>query len=370
MKIGLVRRGYSASGGAERFLIRFAEGLRALGHQAVLFTDCGWPDSAWDSSKLQSVLLSPSGRTLSPLDFADALESAKPKEHCDFIFSFERVWNCDAFRAGDGVHRAWLDRRAHFEPAFKSWFRKHQKKHRQLLELEASLYSPQSSVRIVANSQMVKGEITKYYGLPAERITVIANGYDRQQIPAAERLRLGQEKRQQLGLADDEQVILFAGSGWKRKGLSFAMQAFEKLRKGKKARLIVAGKGKKPRGISQHDVLFLGEVNSLSPIYEAADTFILPTLYDPFSNACLEAAAHGLPVITTTANGFSDIVKHSEQGVIVEPGDVKAMASALKGVTNPLAEEARKQICSWAAEYSVALNVQTSLEFIDSCAKS
>ena len=42
---------------------------------------------------------------------------------CDFIFSLERLWSCDAYRAGDGVHAAWLDRRREFEPAWKGWFR-------------------------------------------------------------------------------------------------------------------------------------------------------------------------------------------------------------------------------------------------------
>lgn len=369
MKIGLVRRGYSPSGGAERFLIRFAEGLRALGHQAILFTDCGWPDSAWDSSSFETVLLSKNQHTLAPIDFADSLDAAQPKQHCDFLFSFERVWNCDAFRAGDGVHRAWLERRSHFEPAIKSWFRIHQKKHRQLLELEASLYSPQSSVRILANSQMVKKEITEYYGLPQERITVIANGYDIQQSPPHERLLQRQEKRQQLELRDDEQAILFAGSGWQRKGLSFALQAFQILRKNTNARFIVAGKGKKPRGISMDGVLLLGEVASLDSLYEAADAFILPTLYDPFSNACLEASAHGLPVITTTANGFADIVKHSEQGSIVPAGDVAALSAGLEGCEAPLTENTRAKIRSWAAEYSIKRNVQASLKFIENCSK-
>ena len=43
MKIGLVRRGYSASGGAERYLLRFAEGLKRAGHDWVLFSDAEWP---------------------------------------------------------------------------------------------------------------------------------------------------------------------------------------------------------------------------------------------------------------------------------------------------------------------------------------
>jgi len=145
------------------------------------------------------------------------------------------------------------------------------------------------------------------------------------------------------------------------------MQAFAKLNIENKVRLIVAGKGSKPRGISDEGVLFLGGVDSLGPIYEAADAFILPTLYDPFSNACLEASAHGLPVVTTTANGFTDIMEHAEQGAMVSPGDVEALTVALMAIEMKPSDKQRESIRSRAAEYSVAKNVQASLEFIQSC---
>ena len=50
-------------------------------------------------------------------------------------------------------------------------------------------------------------------------------------------------------------------------------------------------------------------MRDLALLYAAADIFILPTLYDPFSNASLEALAAGLPVITTRGNGFSEVIE-------------------------------------------------------------
>ena len=364
MKIALVRRGYSPTGGAERFLVRFAQGLKALGHETILFSDCTWPESAWDSSQYESVCLAGSDKILSPIAFADALEAAKPKQQCDFLFSFERVWNCDAYRAGDGVHRAWLERRSHFEAPWRTWFRGRQKKHRHLLELEAALFAPDSGIRVVANSQMVKKEIGDLYGLPLERIGVIANGYDAEEMSPQARLEMRKKKREELGLGNDEQAVLFAGSGWERKGLRFAMQAIEGLRAKRSARFIVAGVGQRPRGVADAGVIFLGGVDSPGSLYEAADVFILPTLYDPFSNACLEASAHGLPVITTTANGFSDILDRPEAGTAVSPGDVDALASALEAFTSPSSGQGREDIRAHALKYSVTRNVEATLDFI------
>ena len=60
------------------------------------------------------------------------------------------------------------------------------------------------------------------------------------------------------------------------------------------------------------------------------DIFILPTVYDPFSNASLEAMAAGLPVITTRANGCSEIIEPKVHGSVVDrPDDVKALSDAL-----------------------------------------
>src|SRR5580704_10626663 len=125
MKIGLVRRGYSRTGGAETYLRRFAEAAAEAGHAIVLFSE-QWPPGEWPFEHVQV----PSN---SPRTFAEAVTALRPRDACDFVFSLERILTCDAYRAGDGVHAAWLERRAHFEPRWKSWFRSFSGKHREIL---------------------------------------------------------------------------------------------------------------------------------------------------------------------------------------------------------------------------------------------
>ena len=102
MNLGLARRGYSSTGGAEAYLKRFAAALQAAGHSCTFFTTADWPRAEVPLPANQVVL---PGRT--PIEFANAVEPARAG--CDYLFSLERVWACDAYRAGDGVHRAWLD---------------------------------------------------------------------------------------------------------------------------------------------------------------------------------------------------------------------------------------------------------------------
>lgn len=301
---------------------------------------------------------------------------------CDLLFSLERVWHCDIYRAGDGVHRAWLNRRKAAEPFWKTWGRVVNGKHREILELEESLFSSEGAGCIIANSRMVRDEIIACYGYPAERVHVIYNGVPQanlasqasQAIEAAgretaeaqgQRAKLRAEVRASLGLGPEEYVILFAGSGWERKGLRFAIEGMRKLKS--PATLVVAGRGSRRFLPSSERVRFAGSVSNMEAYYAAADAFILPTLYDPFSNACLEALAAGLPVITSAANGFSEIIKPGEEGeVLADPMDSGAISRAIEAWRDPARRAAiRPQLLSLAAQYTIEANLKASLALVN-----
>ncbi len=361
MKIGLVRRGYSPTGGAEKYLLRFADAVEAAGHSVILFCDKKWPEGVW--KKRQTIILDRSGK--SPRRFADALEKADPKSHCDILFSLERVWNCDVFRAGDGVHAAWLARRAPFENICKSWFRRFQSKHRELLELEKSLFSPSGKTRVICNSSMVKTEIETHFALNGERITVIPNGFDAPVRTIEERSEMRAKTRDSWGIPEDRKVVLFVGSGWERKGLQFAIDAIEDLPDAAKVSLVVAGKDKrKPRVKRPDRTYFAGPVSNLEPVYEAADAFVLPTIYDPFSNASLEAAAFGLSVITSDGNGLAEHIP-PVSGKVVPIGEetVEGLRSAFDRLSDSERSEGNRYIIR--ERFSTALNQKRTLSFFE-----
>jgi len=353
MRIGLVRRGYSASGGAEAYLLRFAKAARAAGHEPVLICGSGWPRDVWPH---QQVVVAGN----SPEDFADQLSERRESGGWDVLFSLERVWACDVYRAGDGVHAAWLERRRRFEPAWRGWFRGLQRKHREIMELECALFTG-GARHVIANSQMVKEEIIRYFGTPDGHVHVIHNG-----VPVHASEPGAREKvRTELGINAAEFVVFFAGSGWERKGLRHAIAAVNGLRT--PATLLVAGRGE-TRGLPQSGrVKFLGPLagDRMRAMFGAADAFVLPTLYDPFSNACIEALAAGLPVITTTANGFTEIIERGVEGEVVEPGDSKAIASALEKWSDPKRRaDVRARLVEKAKKHSVEHNLARTLEVI------
>jgi len=364
LRIALVRRGYSQSGGAEAYLKRLGHGIVASGHNVQLVATDEWPGGQWPFGSIKRL----SARTV--IGFADELEQIRPQLRCDVLFSLERVWSCDVYRAGDGVHRAWLARRRKFEVPLKQFVRAVSRKHHDLLRLEDSLFTRRKAQQVIAASQMVANEIVDLYGYPAERIDLVRNGvpFDRFRFDPV----LREKSRAELNLKQDQIALLFAGSGWERKGLLFAIQAMA-LCKDRRIRLLVAGRGDaspykttRLRFWREEPVQFLGEIADLVPVYAAADMFILPTIYDAFSNACLEALACGLPVITTRYNGFSEIIEDGVHGSIVEdPGNFIALRDAIRFWSDSSRRTtAHSANMDRASQFDISKNAAQTLEIL------
>lgn len=364
LTIAFARRGYSSTGGAEAYLTRLAQGVVDAGHGVQLVSTAEWPDAQWPFGSVRRLAAT------SARGFADELEQVRQQLDCDLLFSFERVWSCDIYRAGDGVHRAWLARRTKFELPLKQFARALNRKHRDLLQLEDSLFGKRKTSRVIVASQMVREQIIDLYGYPADTIDLIRNGVPRDRFVFDAHLR--EKTRSELNLKPDHIVLLFAGSGWERKGLIFAIQGMA-LCKNTKLRLLVAGRGnqmayktKRLRFWRDEPVQFLGEMADMTPLYAAADMFILPTIYDPFSNACLEALACGLPVITTRANGFSEIIVDAVHGSIVdEPANLIRLRDAIRFWSEPSRRAAaRSANAQRASEFDISNSVNQTLEVL------
>lgn len=349
MRIGFVRRGHSRTGGAEAYMLRLARSLRELGHICPLITSGDWPADRWPSGEIHRL------PATSPDAFARAFRAASTG--CDIHFSLERVPGCEVFRAGDGVHAAWLERRKAFEPLWKRLARTLNRKHSRIVALEREVFDPANTQAVIANSRMVRDEILARYSYPPDRVAVVYNGIT-PAPPAIDRAAA----RQRFGIDPSSFCPLFLGTGWERKGLATALRAAEMM---DGTQLLVAGRG--PADIYRsRNAVFAGPVHEVSALFAAADLLVLPTWYDPFSNACLEALAAGLPVITTTANGFSEIIQSGIHGEVVEPGDALACAEAMEAWRrNNRHAEAREACLALAGEYSMERNTTETLAVLE-----
>lgn len=355
--VALVRRGYSPTGGAEKFLGRFAAAARAGGHEVLLVNDRPWPAAACGGAAQQTL------PARGPWEFARAVARWRETWRDGLVFSLERLFSADCYRAGDGVLAAWLRRRAVYDPRWESWLRSFFPKQRRMLELEKHCFSARDTGAVIVNSNMVAREIAAYSDYPSDRVHLVRNAVP-EDFAAGAPPRA--EARRRLGLPEDGFVAAFVGTGWKRKGLRFAVAALCRARV-PGAVLAVAGRGPQ-RAHRSPGVVFLGPQGDVRPLLAAADVFILPTVYDPFSNACLEALALGRPVITTAANGCAEILDEGMTGsVAAEPHDVAALAAALEYWSADGRVIAAEEACrATAARFTLADNVRRTMEILES----
>jgi len=260
------------------------------------------------------------------------------KDRFDIIHGFGKSIYMDTFRPGGGVRRAEFEYKARRArgAAGRAWNRLRNMtrlQHQLLLRLERRQFAPGRAHHIIAVSRMVGSEITQYYRCEPERITIIHNGADLARFTPDLREKLRKPARQELGLPEDEIMVLLVGHNYKRKGVRFLIRALPLLRRlGKPFRVVVVGRGRPApcdrlaRRLGVGDLIqYAGASSWPEKFYAAADIFCLPSEYDPCANALLEALACGLPSVTSTMNGSGELLTENA-GYAVPFGDVPQLA--------------------------------------------
>lgn len=361
MKIALIRQKYTPFGGAERYMSRLITELAAEGHELHILA-ARWDDDGGDGIRLHRVPVFRRPGWLRSLSFSLGCRKIIARERFDVVFSLERTLQQDVYRAGDGCHRMWLRQKnlGHgLLPRLATYLNPFQLAY---LALERRLYTDPGLSAIIANSRMGKREIMELYGVPSEKIQVVYNGTDAATLfPMEKREEYRQRLAAEYALDAGELRILYVGSGFKRKGVPALIEAAAQLKI--PFRLFVVGKGRsgylKRRARSlgvEGRVHFTGPLRDVERFYLGCDLFAFPTLYDPFSNATLEAMACGLPVVTTTYNGVSELIAEGEQGFVLrDPLDPAEIAAAIGKLADP-AE--RRRMGALAAETVAPLTMQ------------
>ncbi|MEM7307785.1 MAG: glycosyltransferase family 4 protein [Planctomycetota bacterium] len=345
MRIALVHMRHAHTGGTERYLNHLAAYLAAREHEVTVVCRSheAPPDPRVRFEVLRELAVGSAWRMWA---FARAVERHAAEGAYDVVFGLGKTWTHDAVRLGGGLHGTYL-RLAHAETLSRPerLVGKGRLKHRAALRIEARALAPGAYHRVVANSRMVARDVSERYRVPAEALRVIHNGVDLERFHPRHRSGAGAALRAELGLDSSRLVVLFLGTGYGRKGLDVVLAAFAGLARARpEARLVVVGydsaraayEAQAERLGLGDAVRFLGGRRDPEACYGAADLYVLPTRYDPFANATLEALASGLPVLTSDANGGAELLSPGAEGEVVPvAGGADALLAGLERWADP-----------------------------------
>ena len=356
MRIAVVRRRWTADGGGERFAATLAGALAERDHD-VTIVSADWTSSGGPVRYERVPTIRGRGELLGLLSFTFGAARRLRAGRYDVVQSHEKLLWQDVYRAGDGCHREWLRlRRQHndgWRPRLAPWT----PYHRVLLALECYALGGGRYRKIVANSERGRSDLQRHYAVPPADVRVVYNGVDLDRFTPARRNALRDVARAQLAIPREVVLLLFLGSGFERKGLAYLLRSLRRVPDDVWA--LVVGHdlhAETYRALADrlgiaHRVRFPGAMAEPERGYAAADAFVLPTIYEPFSNACLEALASGLPVITTRTNGVSEIVTGGLRELVLdEPGDEAALASRIAALRERDLREALGREARQAAE--------------------
>jgi UDP-glucose:(heptosyl)LPS alpha-1,3-glucosyltransferase len=309
VKIAIIRSECSFSkGGAEHY----AANLCRMGHEVSViaeFSDPGiHPDLMHIPVKVNRA--TSASRTRS---FNRNAPAALAGIEVDQVTALSRSFPSGAFRVSDPLHCYWIELR--YTGKIRNILERMRPRHRSILRIEKAIMDPANTRLVTTNSLLAKKLIGKYYDYPQDRINVIYNGVDFGQFSPDPDYREGKRLE-----------FLFVGQDFKRKGLDPVIRALSQvLSAGHQCLLSVIGRDDPAPyrqlaaqvGVSL-SIRFQGPTHAIQDAYRSCDSFVFPSLYDPFANVVLEALACGLPALTTTTNGSSEIITEGENGYVIE----------------------------------------------------
>ena len=327
MKIAILRKDYNTrGGGAEVYAANMCSALVQRGHEVTVFSETFAGESNKDIRhvKVKRSLLSGFSRTAS---FHRRVQKVlkKNKDGFDLVFALSRTWPSDVYRVTESLHAEWMKIR------YRKWNRMNPR-HRGILKLERDIFKSENTKLVVTNSELTKRQAVKNFGFPEDSITVVYNGVDHTKFHPVENRKEFLKIRKILNLEDNKFVLLFPATNFKIKGLENAIRTLSLLDENLRNRtlLLVAGgdKAEPYRKLAEKlnvsgNVRFEGRRGNMREYYAAADLLFYPTLYEPFSNVCLESFSCGLPVLTTSLNGASEIVTENVNGFVVPDASVE-----------------------------------------------
>lgn len=344
LNIALVLFQFRSHGGYERQGYLLADEMSSRGHTVTVYSR-QWPEM--EGVCFNKVPNIPGPSWLRVLSFAlfSAVMLKKNRDEYDLVIGLDRSLQMDLYRAGNACHKAWLAFRRKHEGVrgqLSIWLNP---LHLVINAIEQRLFERirREQGRVVVLSKAGMEQIVRYYDVPERYFSIIPPAIDFRRFADQMGQLFRERAREQFGYQQEEIVLLHVGSGFGIKGLDFTLHAVALLKeRGCDVVLRVVGKrGRRSQKYLQlveelaieERVFFEGTQEDVGKYYASADIFVLPSLFETFSAAVIEALSFGVPVVVGEGAGVSSYVSEPELGrVVTSPSSGEEIANVIQQI--------------------------------------
>jgi UDP-glucose:(heptosyl)LPS alpha-1,3-glucosyltransferase len=360
MKLAIVHKRLDRSGGAEWECYEFARRLAARGHDVHLVVG-EQRVAAPEGVRLHKVAMLRAGQLAKLVSFAALAPRVWRAIDADVVIGFGRTIGPDIFRASE-CHREYLKRTAAERGGFERLRQRLSLYERAILNIERRQYARGGQRIVLAVSELSRRDILSTYSMVRpEDIAVLHCGADVDRFHPGRRAADGAALRRELGIDLQQPVVLFVGSGFRRKGVDTLFEIWRR-EPPAGAALVVVGNDQqlaarvREAGALGGPVVVTGARRDIERFYGAADLFTLPSLYEGCPVAILEALASGIPVVTSRATGAPELLTGELAELLVEdPRDANAVAARIRLGLDP-ARRGGLAVAARAAGEAASLN--------------
>jgi UDP-glucose:(heptosyl)LPS alpha-1,3-glucosyltransferase len=318
LKLAFCLYKYFPYGGLQRDFLKIALSCQQQGHQIRVYT-LGWQGDVPVGVKVMIVPVSAITNHSLYERFSDWVQENLSLDPVDVVVGINKMPGLDVYYAADSCY----EEKANSQ---RSWIYRLLPRYRHFSHYEKAVFGRASKTQILMISKVQKPFFDRHYQTQEGRIQFLPPGISRDRVAPDNVVQRRRVKRAELGLNDDEKMLLMVGSGFVKKGLARALYSVSALPRveRRKVRFFVIGEDNPVRfkhlifllGITQNVTILSGQ-DDIPDFMFAADLLILPALDEAAGIVLLEAVVAGLPVLTTENCGYAHYITDSDMGAVI-----------------------------------------------------
>ena len=318
LKLAFCLYKYFPYGGLQRDFLRIALECQRLGHSIRVYT-LSWRGEIPAGFEVIIVPAQAFTNHTRYERFYEWVQAALARNPVDGVVGINKMPGLDVYYAADSCYK---------EKAYtqRTWPYRLLPRYRHFARFEEAVFAPESQTEILMISETQRPFFEKYYHTPAQRMHFLPPGISRDRIAPDNAEEIRADMRRELGVADDEHLLLMVGSGFIKKGLKRAIYAVRSLPSAvrEKTRFFVIGEDNPTPfrrlalmlGIRRQVTILSGR-DDVPRFLLAADLLLHPALDENAGIVLLEAIVAGLPVLATDVCGYGHYVEEAEVGQLV-----------------------------------------------------